>query len=68
MKIFVLVLVLVLACAAVWAACPVRPLCPTHHVEMDENGKTCDDTGVCTITFHCPAGGEDHTVKCRGGE
>ena len=63
-----MILVLFVAIAMPAATCPVRPMCPTHNVEMDEYGKDCQDTGWCTITYRCPVGGEERTVKCRGGE
>ena len=65
--IVVLAAAIVILAAAVWA-CPVRPLCPTHHVEMDQMESNCDDSGLCTVTYHCPAGGEKYVIHCRGGE
>jgi hypothetical protein len=59
---------LVLLTAIVYVSCPARPLCPTHHVEMDQISSNCDDSGKCTVVYRCPAGGEDYTVHCRGGE
>ncbi len=67
-KVIVVLAMLALFTAIVWAACPVRPLCPTHHVEMDQTSSVCDDSGRCTVVYHCPAGGEEYTFHCRGGE
>jgi hypothetical protein len=64
----VVLALLVLFTAIAHVSCPVRPLCPVHNVPMDQTSSNCDDSGQCTVTYHCPAGGEDHTVHCRGGE
>jgi len=66
-KMLTVAAMLVLFTTIVYTSCPVRPLCPTHHVEMDQTTSNCDDSGQCTVTYHCPVGGEDHTVHCRGG-
>lgn len=66
-KILTVLAMLALLTAVVWA-CPIRPLCPKHHVAMDQESPKCDDAGNCTVTYHCPAGGEEYTWHCRGGE
>jgi hypothetical protein len=52
---------------AVWASCPARPICPTHHVEMDKTSSNCDDAGDSTVVYRCPVGGETWTLYCNGG-
>jgi len=66
-QIIVLLAVIVVFATIVWA-CPVRPFCPSHHVEMDKASSNCDDNGRCTLVYHCPVGGENYTVHCQGGE
>ncbi len=68
MKKIIVVLAMLALFTANVGACPVRPLCPTHHVEMDQESSKCDDSGECTVIYHCPVGGEEYTFHCRGGE
>jgi hypothetical protein len=68
MKKIIVVLAMLALFTANVGACPVRPLCPTHHVETDQVSSNCDDSGECTVTYRCPIDGEEFIFHCRGGE